>query len=62
MTADHLRQLGSVLFLLHLVALAIVNTTTTPRDDEALDRAQRALVFVYRLIEAMAGVGPVAKR
>jgi hypothetical protein len=62
MTAEHFQQLGSALLLMHLAALVIVNMTPTPKDNETLDRYQRGLVFVYKLIEALAGVGPMAKR
>jgi hypothetical protein len=62
MTPEHLERLGSVLLLGHVAAVCIVNATPTPKDDDALDRYQKALVFVYRLIEVMAGIGPMAKR
>ncbi|MBM5817630.1 MAG: hypothetical protein FJ083_13900 [Cyanobacteria bacterium K_Offshore_surface_m2_239] len=62
MTAEHLRQLGSALLLMHLAAVVIVNMTPTPKDNEALDRYQRGIAFVYKLLEALAGVGPMAKR
>ena len=62
MTAEHFQQLGSVFLLMHLAAIVIVNITPTPKDNEALDRYQRGLAFVYKIIEALAGVGPMAKR
>lgn len=47
----------------HGLALAIVNLTPTPKDDEALGNASRAVVKLYRAIEILAGIiSPVAKR
>lgn len=40
----------------HAVAVAIVNLTPTPRDDEALSTFDRALVKGYRAIEMLAGI------
>lgn len=40
----------------HALAVAIVNLTPTPKDDEALDNFSRTVVKVYRAIEILAGV------
>lgn len=48
---------------IHAVALAIVNLTPTPRDNEALDSISRVVVKTYRAIEILAGIwSPLAKR
>jgi hypothetical protein len=48
---------------IHGLALAIVNLTPTPKDNEALDGYSKAIVKAYRAIEILAGlVGPLAKR
>lgn len=48
---------------IHGAALAVVNLTPTPKDNEALDAASKVLVKLYRVIEILAGiVGPLAKR
>lgn len=47
----------------HGVAVLVVNLTPTPKDDEALGNATRAVVKVYRAIEILAGViTPLVKR
>ena len=47
----------------HGVALAVVNLTPTPKDNEALDAYSKMLVRVYRAIEILAGViSPKVKR
>lgn len=52
-----------VALALHALAIAIVNLTPTPKDDEAMSSAQAALVKLYRAIEVIAGIiGPLAKR
>jgi hypothetical protein len=52
-----------VLAAIHALAVAIVNLTPTPRDDEALAGFQRGAVKAYRLLEIAAGIiGPLAKR
>jgi len=40
----------------HAVAVVIVNLTPTPRDDEALNTFDRALVKGYRALEILAGI------
>ncbi|MGA1710419.1 MAG: hypothetical protein ACO4CS_04040 [bacterium] len=44
-----LPELLGVLFALHALAVAIVNLTPTPKDDEIVSKA-------YRLIEILAGL------
>ena len=47
----------------HGAAVAIVNLTPTPKDNEALGRYTRVAVKLYRAIEILAGiVTPLAKR
>lgn len=45
----HQVELGTALVALHGAAIAIVNLTPTPRDDEVLAR-------VYKVVEAVAGI------
>ena len=60
---DRFAQYVALVIALHGVALVIVNMTPTPKDDEALDAAQRVVVKLYRAVEILAGiVGPLAKR
>ena len=60
---DRFAQYVALVVALHGVALVIVNLTPTPKDDEALDAAQRVVVKLYRAVEILAGiVGPLAKR
>jgi hypothetical protein len=60
---DRFAQYVALVIALHGVALVIVNLTPTPKDDEALDAAQRVVVKLYRAVEILAGiVGPLAKR
>lgn len=48
---------------IHAAALAIVNLTPTPRDNEALAGISRVVVRVYRAVEILAGIwSPLAKR
>lgn len=48
---------------IHGAALAIVNLTPTPRDNEALAGISRVVVRVYRAVEILAGIwSPLAKR
>lgn len=59
----HLPEIVTVAVALHGLALAIVNLTPTPKDDEALDSASRVVVKLYRAIEILAGIiSPLAKR
>ena len=46
---NHIQQLFVVLLATHAVAVAIVNLTPTPKDDEAVSK-------VYKLIEILAGI------
>ena len=46
----------SLAVAVHGVALLVVNTTPTPKDNEALDTYTRILVKVYRAIEILAGI------
>lgn len=60
---DRFAQYIALVIALHGLALVIVNLTPTPKDDEALDAAQRVVVKLYRVVEILAGiVGPLAKR
>jgi len=60
---DRFAQYVALVVALHGVALVIVNLTPTPKDDEALDAAQRVVVKLYRAVEILAGiVGPRVKR
>lgn len=53
----------AVAVAVHGVALAVVNLTPTPKDNEALDAYSKMLVRVYRAIEVLAGViSPKVKR
>ncbi|NBW77008.1 MAG: hypothetical protein EBR34_14600 [Sphingomonadaceae bacterium] len=59
----HLPEIVAVAVAIHGLALAIVNLTPTPKDNEALDTYSRALVKLYRAVEILAGIiGPLAKR
>jgi len=47
----------------HGAAVAIVNLTPTPKDDEALGKYSRLVVKLYRAVEILAGVvTPLVKR
>ena len=59
----HLPDVIGIVIAAHGLALAIVNMTPTPKDDEALDSISRMGVKVYRAIELLAGViTPLVKR
>lgn len=59
----HLSEYITILVAAHGLALAIVNMTPTPKDDEALDSISRMGVKIYRGIELLAGViTPLVKR
>lgn len=59
----HLPEIVTVAVALHGLALAIVNLTPTPKDNEALGNAARVAVKLYRVIEILAGIiSPLAKR
>lgn len=60
---QHLSDIVTVAVAAHGLALAIVNLTPTPKDDEALGTLSRVGVKAYRAIEILAGIiGPLAKR
>ena len=53
----------AVAIAVHGAAVAIVNLTPTPKDDEFLGRYSRMAVKLYRAIEILAGVvTPLVKR
>jgi hypothetical protein len=53
----------AVAVAVHGAAVAIVNLTPTPKDDEFLGRYSRMAVKLYRAIEILAGVvSPLVKR
>jgi pyridoxal biosynthesis lyase PdxS len=53
----------SVAVAVHGAAVAIVNLTPTPRDNQALGNYSRMAVKLYRAIEILAGVvTPLVKR
>jgi hypothetical protein len=59
----HLPEIIAIIVAAHALALAIVNLTPTPKDDETLDTIARMGVKVYRAIELLAGViTPLVKR
>lgn len=60
---QHLPEIVAVAIAVHGLAVAIVNLTPTPKDNEALDNVTRVGVKLYRVIEILAGiVTPLAKR
>lgn len=59
----YLPDIIAVAVAAHGLALAIVNLTPTPKDNEALGTISRMGVKAYRAIEILAGIiGPLAKR
>ena len=53
----------AVAIAVHGAAVAIVNLTPTPKDDETLGNYTRMAVKLYRAIEILAGVvSPLVKR
>jgi hypothetical protein len=59
----HIPEVLTIVIAAHGLALAIVNLTPTPKDDDALDTISRMGVKVYRAIELLAGViTPLVKR
>lgn len=59
----YLPEIVTVAVAAHGLAVAIVNLTPTPKDNEALDTYSRMVVKVYRAIEILAGViTPLVKR
>ena len=60
---NHIPEIVTVAVAAHGLALAIVNITPTPKDNEALGTVTRMGVKVYRAIEILAGIiTPLAKR
>jgi hypothetical protein len=60
---DRVTEYIAVVIAIHGAAVAIVNLTPTPKDNEALGRYSRMAVKVYRAIEILAGVvSPLVKR
>jgi hypothetical protein len=60
---DHIPEIVTVAVAAHGLAVAIVNLTPTPKDNEALDTYSRIAVRIYRAIEILAGViTPLVKR
>lgn len=59
----HIPEFLAIVIAAHALALAIVNLTPTPKDNETLDTISRMGVKVYRAIELLAGViTPLVKR
>jgi hypothetical protein len=60
---DRIAEYIAVAVAVHGAALAIVNLTPTPKDDEYLSKYSRMAVKLYRAIEILAGVvSPLVKR
>jgi hypothetical protein len=60
---DRIAEYIAVAVAVHGAALAIVNLTPTPKDNEYLGRYSRMAVKLYRAIEILAGVvSPLVKR
>lgn len=60
---QHLTDYVAIAVAIHGVALAIVNMTHTPKDNEALDNYTRIITKAYRAVEILAGViSPRVKR
>lgn len=60
---DRIAEYVAVVIAVHGAAVAIVNLTPTPKDDEALSRYSKMAVKLYRAIEILAGVvTPLVKR
>lgn len=60
---EHLADYIALAVAIHGVALAVVNLTPTPKDNEALDSYARVVVKAYRAIEILAGIiSPRVKR
>jgi len=60
---DRLTEYIAVVIAIHGAALAIVNLTPTPKDNEALGYYSKMAVKLYRAIELLAGViTPLVKR
>ena len=60
---DRIAEYIAVAIAVHGAAVAIVNLTPTPKDNEFLDKYSRMAVNLYRAIEILAGVvSPLVKR
>ena len=60
---DRIAEYIAVAIAVHGAALAIVNLTPTPKDNEFLGKYSRMAVKMYRAIEILAGVvTPLVKR
>jgi len=60
---DRIAEYIAVAIAVHGAALAIVNLTPTPKDNEYLSKYSRMTVKLYRAIEILAGVvSPLVKR
>jgi hypothetical protein len=60
---DRIAEYIAVGIAVHGAALAIVNLTPTPKDNEYLGKYSRMAVKLYRAIEILAGVvSPLVKR
>ena len=60
---DRFAEYIAVAVAVHGAALAIVNLTPTPKDNEYLGKYSRMAVKLYRAIEILAGVvSPLVKR
>ena len=63
MSMDRIAEYVAVAVAVHGAAVAIVNLTPTPKDDEALGRYSRMAIKLYRAVEILAGViTPLVKR
>jgi hypothetical protein len=61
--ASSIAEYVAVAVGVHGAAVAIVNVTPTPKDNEALGKYSRMIVKLYRAIEILAGViTPLVKR
>ena len=60
---DRIAEYIAVAVAVHGAALAIVNLTPTPKDNEYLSKYSRMAVKLYRAVEILAGVvSPLVKR
>ena len=60
---DRIAEYIAVAVAVHGSALAIVNLTPTPKDNEYLGKYSRMAVKLYRAVEILAGVvSPLVKR
>ena len=61
--ASSIAEYVAVAVGVHAAAVAIVNITPTPKDNETLGKYSRMVVKLYRAIELLAGIiTPLAKR